>query len=178
MAAQETQVGVGATVTAYEIQLADEEPESFLVPALNFWTRYGLSDRVELHGRAWLPLGATIGTKVQLLGDRTEAGFGLSTGLDVGYLRFTSGNSSSTVIDTYVPLYTGYRFSEGFTTYLSPKYLLRAQTGGDRVALAHSVGGTLGLAAGKKSKLYLEGTGVYDITNRGLSWTGGIGVGF
>ena len=178
MAKGTNQVGLGATVTGYELDLGEEEPEALLIPAANLWARYGVTDRLEAHGRIWMPLGATVGGKVQLLGDRTKQGFGLATGLDVGYLRVSIGETSATWIDTYVPLYTGYRVSESFTTYLSPKYLLRTQTGTGDTAFSHSLGGTLGLAAGRKTRLYLEGTGVYDLSVGGLSWDWGLGIGF
>ncbi|MEQ1502938.1 MAG: hypothetical protein ABMB14_11945 [Myxococcota bacterium] len=178
MSKHETQIGVGATVSGYQIDLGQEDPTKVMVPALNLWGRHGLTDHFELHGRVWAPLGATIGGKVQLLGTPYEQGFGLSTGLDVGYLTVSSGDSTTKVLDTYVPLYAGYRVSPGFATYLVPKYLLRDTFGSSGTELQHLVGGTLGLAAGKKAKFYLEGTGVYNLSTSNPSWTGGIGVGF
>lgn len=178
LAKKEAEVGVGATVSGYTVDFGFDEPKDYVIPAVNVWARYGITDRFEGHGRIWLPFGATIGGKVQLLGDRTEPGFGLSTGLDVGYLSLSSGDVTTTVVDTYVPLYLGLRASEGFATYLVPKYLLRTSFGDSGSGVSHLAGGTLGLAAGKKTTFFLEGSGIYDLSSAHTSWTGGIGVGF
>jgi hypothetical protein len=172
------QFGMGATVSGYQVQLLDEEPSDIVVPALSAWYRHGVAEHLEVHGRVWLPLGATLGAKYQLLGDRTEPGFGMSLGLDAGYLTISSGSSKSTIVDTYVPVYLGLRGSEGFATYLVPKYLLRTSFGTAGTNLGHMAGGTLGLAAGKKTTFYLEGSGIFDVQTGSPSWTGGIGLGF
>jgi hypothetical protein len=177
LAKGETQVGVGATVTGYQLDLGKDDPTNLIVPALKLSLRHGITDKFEAHGRMWLPLGATAGAKYQLLGNREESGFGLSAGLDVGYLTISSGDYKSTILDTYVPVYTGYRFSPGAALYVTPKYLLRTSMG-DASGLSHLVGATGGLALGKKTTLYLEGSGIYDLSASSTSWTGGLGVGF
>ncbi|MEZ4235530.1 MAG: hypothetical protein R3F59_05080 [Myxococcota bacterium] len=171
------QFGMGATVSGYQVDLGDD-PQSFVVPALNLWYRQGVAEHFEVHGRAWLPLGATLGAKYQLLGDRHESGFGVSAGLDLGYLTVSSGDAKSTLVDTYVPIYLGLRASEGFAVYAVPKYLLRTSLGTGGTSLGHLAGGTLGLAAGKKTTFLLEGSGVFDLQGGPPSWTGGLGIGF
>jgi hypothetical protein len=173
----ETQVGLGATVSGYQVDLGQESPTNIIVPAANLWVRHGITDKLEGHGRMWLPLGATLGAKYQLLGTHGEPGFGLSTGLDVGYLTIGSGDVKSTIVDTYVPLYTGYRFSPGAAFYLTPKYMLRTSFG-DASGVSHMTGATGGFALGKKAKFYVEGSGIYDLSAGATSWTGGLGVGF
>ena len=178
LAKKSGEVGVGATVSGYTVDLGGEDPQSLIIPAVNVWGRYGITERLEAHGRIWLPLGATVGGKVQLLGDRTRPGFGLSTGLDVGYLSIGSGGSNTTVVDTYVPLYLGLRASEGFSTYLVPKYLLRTSLADAGSTISHQTGGTLGLAAGNKTKFFLEGSGIYDLTGSGSESSHGIPGGY
>ena len=178
LAKGDKQFGGGATVSGYSVQLLDDEPSNIIVPALNAWGRFGVTDKFEAHGRVWLPLGATVGGKYQLLGDRETAGFGLSAGLDVGYLSIRSGDVSTNVVDTYVPLYLGLRASPGAAVYVVPKYLLRTSFGSAGGGLGHMVGGTGGVALGKKTTLYLEGSGIFDLNGGAPSWTGGIGVGF
>jgi hypothetical protein len=158
----EFRMGAGASVTAYETEIGSES-DTFIVPAANVWARYGITDEFEMHANLWIPLGASVGGKYQLVGGPTQEGFALSLGLDVGALSLSSGDSKVTVVDFYVPVYTGYRFSEAFQLYLTPKYVLRTLFG-DATDLQHMAGGTLGVTIGKGFRFHIEGSGLYDIT--------------
>lgn len=181
MAAGQHRKGVGASVTKYKFDLGDTE-EDVTVPALNLWYRIGLTDRFELHAMAWIPLGATIGGKYQLLGNRNKAGLALSLGLDAGYLTITSGDAGNetktTIVDTYVPVYLGYRTSPGFAAYLVPKYMLRFTNSDSGSDLVHFTGGTVGVAIGKSSSFHIEGSALVDINSGDPAITGGIGFAF
>ena len=121
--------------------------------------------------------------KYQLAGNRNTAGPSLALGLDVGYLRMSTTDSMDNtteraVIDTYVPLYLGYRTSPGFALYASPKYILRTSTSDAGTALGHLAGGTAGLVIGARTQFMLEGTVIYDISLRAPAFQGGVGVAF
>jgi hypothetical protein len=167
--------GVGLTFTRY-----DFGDDTINIPALNGWGRYGIMDNLELHTLVWLPLGATVGAKYQLLGNRDTAGLSLSLGLDLGYLTITTGEgdneTSSTVMDTYVPVYVGYRVGPSLSVYAVPKYLLRVVSDEVETAIAHNVGAAAGIALGASSTLYLEGVVLYG--SDGALFTTGIGVAF
>ena len=104
-------------------QTTTTQHDSLFVPALTLWGRYGVSDRLELHGMLWLPLGASLGGKYMLVGDREKGGFTFSPGLDLSApITFTINDTSGTLFDAYVPLHMGYRFSPGAEVYFTPKY--------------------------------------------------------
>jgi hypothetical protein len=176
-----SKTGVGATFTTYEVEFADE-PETVSVPALNVWYRRGLTDQLEAHASVWIPLGASLGVKYQLLGDRTRSGLAFSLGLDLGFLQITSGSDdrevTTTIVDTYVPLYVGYRLSPSLALYASPKYILRSAFGDGDTSIGHLAGSTLGVAAGARTTLLLEGTVMYDVTVGAPALQAGVGVAF
>lgn len=182
--------GVGLSYTGYEVEVSGVT-ESFSVPALNIWYRRGITEEFEVHGNVWLPFGASLGAKYQLLGGRKTPGLSLSLGADMGYLSITTGSgdaeASASVLDVYIPVYTGYRVSEGFAVYFTPKYILRAafasattngSDGGSSTDLFHTPGATIGVAIGSSVEFLLEGTVAYDLTNEYAAYTFGIGIGF
>jgi len=176
-----TRKGVAATYTNYSIESGDTT-ETVSVPALDLWYRYGITDRLEAHTSAWLPLGASAGAKYQVLGSRAESGLAVSLGLDLGVLQITSKDdqdmeTKATIVDTYVPVYVGYRMGPSFASYLSPKYILRLGFG-ESTAVEHLAGGTLGLAIGDGTSLLLEGSLMYDITLGSPALQGGVGLAF
>lgn len=173
--------GIGGTATKYSAEDTDDEGnttiESITVPAVNLWYRRGLAEKLEAHASVWIPFGSSLGLKYQLTGNREMAGLSFSLGLDFGFLQIGSGDSTTTIVDTYVPLYIGYRTGPGFAVYGSPKYILR--TGfGDETAISHLAGGTVGVSLGAKTSLLLEGTMVYDLDLSEPAFQGGIGVAF
>ncbi len=122
--------GFGFTYTQYQVEFFEgDDPETFNIPALALWYRYGITDRFETHANVWLPLGASVGGKFQLLGSPSETGFGFSLGLDAGYIQITSGNSKTSIVDVYVPVYLGVDFTEAVGIYLVPKYIARIYIG-------------------------------------------------
>ncbi|MDD9932308.1 MAG: hypothetical protein OXT09_01815 [Myxococcales bacterium] len=149
--------------------------EDFGVPALALWLRYGITDRLEIHGLTWLPLGTTVGGKYMLVGERDQPGFIFSPGLDLSVPLEISVNDDSTILfDLYTPMHLGYRANESFAVYLTPKYVLRFVD--DNVG--HSVGGTLGVAIGDETTFLIEG-GVYqDTLVDDQIINGAIGIGF
>lgn len=169
--------GFGFSFTKYEFEFDDTTTTTFNIPAVNFWYRYGITERLEGHAKLWLPLGASLGAKYQLIGSPQETGFGLSLGLDVGYLEIKSGDLSNKLLDFYVPVYLGIDASEAFSVYLTPQYILRLGLG-DASGTNNIAGGTLGFKLGKKVNLLVEGTFAYDLTLGSPIMNGGIGFAF
>lgn len=175
MAKGQSRTGVGVTFTRYEF-----EDEAISVPALNGWVRYGITDKLEAHSLVWLPLGATAGVKYQLMGDRFTPGLSLSVGVDFGYLSITTDNgveeTSSTIFDTYVPVYVGYRMTPGLSVYGVPKFLLRTYSNDTDSGVEANVGAAAGIAFGEQTTVHLEGVVLYG--SDGALFTTGIGVAF
>ena len=182
------ELGVGATFTGYQAKLettttdpntgaevTTTETESFTVPAVTVSGRYGLSDRFELHGVIWLPFGASAGGKYMLVGEPGENGFKFSPGLDISVpITISVNDDSSTLIDLYVPLHMGYRASDSFEVYWTPKYVMRF-FGGD---FGHAPGGTVGVALGKDTTFMVEGSALYDTLSEKPIFNVGLGVAF
>jgi hypothetical protein len=159
--------GIGASFTSYNftwsVNDSISDTSSISTPAVNFWYRKGITDRLEAHANVWIPLGVTFGLKYQLLGAPKRNGFGLSLGLDAGYLQMGSDSSKVTIVDVYVPLYTGYKFSESFALYVVPKYIPRFVLG-DESKIVNIIAGTGGIRIGNKTRFMIEGTYGYDAT--------------
>ena len=185
------ELGVGATFTGYEVQLETTttepdaagnpvettrtETESFTIPAVTVSGRYGLSDRLELHGVLWMPFGASVGGKYMLVGEHDQNGFVFAPGLDISApITITVNDDSSTLIDLYVPMHMGYRASEAFELYWTPKYVMRL-FGGD---FGHAAGATVGIAVGRDTTFMLEGSALYDTLSEKPIFNLGVGVGF
>jgi hypothetical protein len=173
--------GVGATGTTYKDTETNDDGTtstiSVTVPALNLWYRRGIADKLEAHAAVWIPFGSSIGVKYQLSGNRDMAGLSISLGLDVGYLQLGAGDTKVTIIDTYIPVYIGYRTGPGFALYASPKYILRGGFG-DETAFNHLAGSTFGVALGAKTTLHIEGTVMYDVDYAAPALQGGVGLAF
>jgi hypothetical protein len=186
------ELGVGATFTSYTVEVESTssvtdgmgnvvsettttETESFTIPAFTLSGRYGLTEKLELHGVMWLPLGASVGGKYMLVGSQDENGFIFSPGLDISApITITVNDESDTLIDLYVPMHMGYRASEAFEVYWTPKYILRLY-GGD---VGHAAGATVGVALGKDTVFMVEGSALYDTLSEEPIINVGVGVAF
>lgn len=177
-----TKIGMGATYTTYTAIAEDGSKDEISVPAVNLWYRRGLLENLEGHASVWIPFGSSFGLKYQVQGNREMAGLSLSLGLDLGLLQISGGDgdnqSTLTIVDTYVPIYVGYRTGPGFALYGTPKYILRSASGGDETAFSHLVGGTAGVALGAKTTLHLEASYFYDLDAEEPAVQGGIGIAF
>jgi hypothetical protein len=177
LGAGKKKLGTGVTYTSYKYKFDDTTDVSFNVPAVTFWYRLGVTDKLDLHANLWIPLGASVGAKYQFIGGPDVNGFGLSSGLDVGYLQITSGDFKTNLIDFYVPLYMAYDFSQIFSLYLVPKYIGRLSIGSS-TGFSSSAAGTLGLKIGNRVSCLLEGTYGYDFTSGQPVLTVGVGFDF
>lgn len=177
-----SKVGVGVTGTTYKTRADDDTIDSITLPAVNIWYRRGLTEPLEAHAHVWIPFGASAGFKYQVTGNRQMAGLSFSLGLDVGFLQITSENASEetsrvSLLDTYIPLYIGYRTGPGFAVYGSPKLILRTVVG-EETTLTQLAGGTAGIAIGADTTFHLEGTLMYDIDVEAPAAQIGVGVAF
>jgi hypothetical protein len=141
---------------------------SIALPYMELGYRRGLIDKLEAGVKYTIPGTAAIDGKYQFL----DAGdFALAAGASVGYFKLTSesgdSKSSSTVIDTIVPVYASYDLAKAFALYTSPKYVLRyaknESTDGMMMnesssGLNHLVGATVGARLGNRWGLFLETT--------------------
>lgn len=163
-------VGVGLSFTRYDAEDTNDQGtevvQSVSVPAVVVSARRGVTDHLEVQGTAWLPFGARVGAKYQLLGTPGQSGLQVSIGAHVGYLSLSLGSSDSTssisFIDGYLPLYVGYRASPSFEVYAVPQYILRSVSRNDGSELGHVTGSSFGVAIGGKSKFLVEVGGFYD----------------
>ena len=140
---------------------------SLALPYMELGYRRGLVDKVEAGVKYTLPGTAAIDGKYQFL----DAGdFALAAGASVGYFKISSeagdSKSSSTVIDTIVPVYASYDVAKAFALYTSPKYVMRyaknessdAMMSESSSGLNHLVGATVGTRLGNRWGLFLETT--------------------
>ena len=188
MPKDEAAIGVGAAVTAYDVEVETtvtdvdaagqpsqesvETRETFVVPSAVVFLRAGITEQLELHGAAWFPFGASIGAKYMVLGDRT-GGFVLSPGLDVTVpITGAINGENFLLMDIMVPLHMGYRFGPAFAGYLTPRYVARILSG----ELVNAGGGTLGVAIGHRMQVLLEGTAIYYPLIDDVALSGAIGL--
>lgn len=132
------------------------------LPVLEAMYRQGLSEKLDFGVKYTFPVTLVGDIKYNLVGNDLP-GKGTSVnpvavaaGLGAGYLRVTSGDNTSNLIDVYVPVYFSFHTSESFATYLAPKYILRIMTGSSS-GTSHLVAPTLGVMIGKKAGVALEG---------------------
>lgn len=181
------ELSVGGTFTGYALEVTTTETdtsgatiettetEEFAVPALLVSGRFGMRERLELHGNVWLPFGASVGGKYMLVGDRQRGGFAFSPGLDLSMpITISIEDDSSTLFDAAVPLHMGYRASSDFAVYWTPKYVLRLW-GSD---VGHVAGGNVGVDIGSETQFLLEGGAFYDTLSEDVILTGGLAVAF
>jgi hypothetical protein len=173
-------IGVSYSTYSFEWAVSDsaDSTHEFSIPALNLWYRKGITDKLEAHVNMWLPLGLTIGVKYQLLGSLQKKGFGLAVGLDGGYLQMGADSSKVTLVDLYVPIYTGFKFSESFGLYFVPKYIPRLTFGEFESGLRNVVAGTLGLRLGKETRFMVECTYGRDLAAELPVLTTAMGISF
>ena len=177
LGAGKKKLGTGVTYTSYKYKWDDTTDIPVNVPAVTFWYRLGVTDKLDLHANLWLPLGASVGAKYQLVGGPDINGFGLSSGLDVGYLQITNDGLTTSLIDFYVPVYLAYDFSQIFSLYLVPKYIGRLSVGSSN-GFGSSAAATLGLKIGNRVSCLLEGTYGYDFYSERPVLTLGAGFDF
>jgi thiazole synthase ThiGH ThiG subunit len=141
---------------------ASKSDVTLAMPYMELGYRRGIVDKVELGAKVTVPGTAGIDGKYQFL----DAGkLALAAGIGVGYLKLTSGSegmeTSSTIVDTTVPVYASYDIAKAFAVYTAPKYVLRYtksvdDMGATSSGMNHLVGATVGTRLGNRWGLFLE----------------------
>lgn len=150
---------------------ASSSDVTLALPYMELGYRRGIVDKLELGAKVTVPGTAGIDGKYQFL----DAGkFALATGIGVGYLKLTSGSegmeSSSSIIDTTVPVYASYDVAKAFAVYTAPKYVLRYASSEDSDGMSssgvdHLVGATVGTRLGNRWGLFLESSYLQSVTS-------------
>ncbi len=176
--------GGGVTVTKHygrHFDLHERNPEWIIAPNVNIWYRKGVREGLEIQTMFWLPLGLQGGAKYQLVGEAGVPGAQMAIGANVGYINMRDNKDDNAetlhMTDIYIPLHTGYRFSDSFAGYVTPRYILRILAG-ERSDRWHTIAASVGVALGKDTQVHLEFTPGFDITHRLTLFTGGFGVNF
>jgi hypothetical protein len=135
---------------------------SLAMPYMEVGYRRGIVKQVEVGAKVTIPGTAGIDAKYEL---HNDGKFAVAAGAGLGYLKLSSGaegmETSTTLIDTIVPVYASYDLAKAFAVYASPKYVLRYAKSVDEMmqtssGMNHLMGGTLGTKVGNKLGLFLE----------------------
>lgn len=118
--------------------------ESGGAPFAEISYKFGVSDKLDIGGRANTFLNIAANVKYNLIGGH-DAGFALATGLELGMF------GGLNVWNVQVPLFASFHPSEKLSVYLSPKYIF--QTAGTEADGAHYLGSNIGILIGKTHKL-------------------------
>lgn len=150
---------------------ATGEDTSLALPYMEVGYRRGIVDKVEVGAKVTIPGTTGLDAKYQFL---QSGNLALAAGLGLGYLKISSGSegmeTSTTLIDTTVPVYASYDLAKSFAVYTSPKYVLRyAKSVDDMSATSsgvnHLVGATAGVRLGNTFGLFLETSYLKSLSN-------------
>jgi hypothetical protein len=119
-------------------------------PSLEFGGRYGVAEKVDLTLRLNTNLNLGIGTKFQLIGDRSSP-FALALGAEVGSFGIVLG-----LLNVQIPLYMSVHPSENFGWYFTPRYIRQFSTfAGVQNGLTY-FGANTGFLMGRRNKFGLD----------------------
>ncbi len=118
--------------------------------SLEFGGRYGVAEKVDLTLRLNTNLNMGMGTKFQLVGDRSSP-FALALGAEVGSFGIALG-----LLNVQIPLYVSVHPSENFGWYFTPRYIRQFSTfAGVQNRLTY-LGANTGLLFGKRNKFGID----------------------
>ncbi|RME64014.1 MAG: hypothetical protein D6778_08700 [Nitrospirae bacterium] len=148
--------GVTATTVSPEPQVEDVYYESitYITPEMSF--RYGAAEHFDIGARLYtsLPIGLIVDGKFQFLDTKS---FDAAAGLGVSYSGIEINDNSIRFLDLYPALLFTYHLSEGLSTTLAPRVIVRnisSDTAGDETQTIP--GATLTLAIGKRVQFMPE----------------------
>ncbi len=130
--------------------------------------RTGISDAAEFQVHAALPVGAGVALKLGMTGDPVTTGFASSLSLTADFqlslMTASRGGPFRWESDGVVPfgaaLHLGYRFSERFAVYVTPRYQYRAL--GPANADTHAWAATAGFTTGAPRRRWYFEFNVHD----------------
>jgi hypothetical protein len=129
---------------------------TFRFPNIELATRFGVSEKLDITARLNTNLNLGIGTKYQLVGDRSSK-YALGIGLEMGTFGLLSG-----LWNIQLAAYGSIHPNETITFYLSPKYINQFSTFGEGgLQGLNYVGGNFGILVGRRHKFGLD-IGLYN----------------
>ena len=170
----EARYGVGSSFSVEPDVHGDEGPEGpesgYAMQAL-FWLRHGVTEKTEAYVMAFgFFSGAKLGLKHQVLGTNEHEGLAVSLGLEVaGQVAPDYGDYTNAVrrVDIWLPIHLGYRVSASTALYLSPRYARRLLWIEGNAASQNIVGGVLGVALGRGTRVHMEASAFHNLTGFG-----------
>jgi hypothetical protein len=150
---------------------ATGEDTSLALPYMEVGYRRGIVDKVEVGAKVTIPGTTGLDAKYQFL---QSGDLAVAAGVGLGYLKISSGSegmeTSTTLVDTIVPVYASYDLAKAFAVYTSPKYVLRYAKSVDDMnetssGINHLVGATAGVRVGNTFGLFLETSYLKSISN-------------
>ncbi|HNR05694.1 MAG TPA: hypothetical protein PKM27_00180 [Saprospiraceae bacterium] len=123
--------------------------ESFALPNLEFWGRYGLGQKTDLGIKISTGLSGVIDVKQQLVGDQTSK-FALAVGPGLGIQGIVL---DEVLFQAHLPVHLSYHPGERTAWYLTPRYVYQGVVGEGGL---NYLGTSLGVLFGRNIKFGLE----------------------
>ena len=123
--------------------------ESFALPSLEFWGRYGLGQKTDLGIKISTGMSGVIDIKQQLVGDQVSK-FALAVGPGLGLQGVVL---DKVIFQAHLPLHMSYHPGERTAWYLTPRYVYQGVIGEGGI---NYLGASLGVLFGRKIKFGLE----------------------
>ncbi len=179
-----TELSLGASRVSYDYSLSETDSLSQKAFTGEIDWRYGITDKLDIGGKASILGTSGAYAKYQFLGDQ-DSKLAASGGAGVGYLTMDltigEGENKIKTVDYYVPLNFSYHPKEWIGIYTSPRYTYRTTKINDsKASPSHWYGTTTGIRLGKKVAPFIEYS-IFgsDVASKPLSQiTGGLSIGF
>lgn len=161
-------------LSSFQRDTATHEPLTIGLPSVEIGGRYGLTDGLELGGKAWL-YGTELDLKIALVRPpHLDEGVAVSIAPGVSFMHFTAGGSGSTEAGytwLHLPLLIGLPMPDGSELTLGPRLSGMFLASGGEVQRALWAGGSLGYAwrIGPGVRLLPEVTVAYPLAGSDVS---------
>ncbi len=132
----------GASVDITGVSDLFDTGESFGVPSISLWGRYGVGEKTDLGFKISSLLNLMFDVKQQIAGDQNSK-FAFALGAGLGF--FPAGKL---VWQYHLPVYLSFHPSERFAWYLTPRYINQYKV--------NYLGSSIGFMVGRKAKFAME----------------------
>ncbi len=139
----------GGTGFAGLIEEGDGTTTTPVLPILELWGRYGVSDKVDIGLKLSTGLSGVIDAKYQFVGDQ-HSEFAMAIG---GGLGFQGGTLESALLQAHLPLHTSWHPSDRFALFLTPRFISQFVIGDGSLNYG---GASFGLETGQKIKFVAD----------------------
>lgn len=124
----------------------DGTPNRYVLPQVELAGRYGLTDRLEIGGKAWL-LGAGADLKIGVVrSEDMQRGVDVSIDPGISYLGINIGEGDASLVTLTLPVLVGINFGGGHQLVLGPKVVASRAGSTGAFSTSASAGGSLGIA--------------------------------